>query len=216
MREQRLDAIKKIALDVNDPDSPNYGQFLSQEQLDGLVAPAAEDMAAVKGWLDEHHLSYHQVGVSNLVVSTTVAKASAALTTRFHKIFNLKHSQSVVRASNYYLPTNVHNAVSAVFGLHGLSIPPQKPLIAQSILPAKPASVTPDVLETTYNVEGVKVTPYSRSVNSRDPCTDGHFVRYKICCGFAFFCALQPPEISPGHVACREKKQHAQMALGSH
>ena len=62
MREQRLDAIKKIALDVNDPDSPNYGQFLSQEQLDGLVAPAAEDMAAVKGWLDEHHLSYHQVG----------------------------------------------------------------------------------------------------------------------------------------------------------
>ena len=121
MREQRLDAIKKIALDVNDPDSPNYGQFLAQEQLDGLVAPAAEDMAAVKGWLDEHHPSYHQVGVSNLVVSTTVAEASAALTTRFHKIFNLKHSQSVVRASNYYLPTNVHNAVSAVFGLHGLA-----------------------------------------------------------------------------------------------
>jgi subtilase family serine protease len=164
VREQRLDAIKKIALDVNDPDSPNYGQFLSQEQLDGLVAPAAEDMAAVKGWLDEHHLSYHQVGVSNLVVSTTVAKASAALTTRFHKIFNLKHSQSVVRASNYYLPTNVHNAVSAVFGLHGLPIPPQKPLIAQSILPGKPASVTPDVLETTYNVGGVKVT---RSTKNR-------------------------------------------------
>ena len=91
MREQRLDAIKKIALDVNDPDSPNYGQFLSQEQLDGLVAPAAEDMAAVQGWLDEHHLSYHQVGVSNLVVSTTVAEASAALTTRSYRC-NTIHS----------------------------------------------------------------------------------------------------------------------------
>ena len=81
VREQRIDELKNIARDVNDPDSGKYGQFLTQSQLDRLVMPRVEDMATVKAWLNMHGLEYRQVGVSNLVVSTTVSKASAALTT---------------------------------------------------------------------------------------------------------------------------------------
>ena len=81
VREQRIDEVKKIALDDNNPDSAKYGQFLTQSQLDGLTMPRVEDMATVKAWLHEHGLEYRQVGVSNLVVTTTVSKASTALTT---------------------------------------------------------------------------------------------------------------------------------------
>ena len=54
-------------------------------------------------------------------------------------------------------------AASVVFGLHGLPLPPRRPLEAPP-MPAKPANVTPKVLMDTYSVSGVKV---SRSETNR-------------------------------------------------
>ena len=49
--EQNLDRIKHIALAVSDPTSPVYGDFPTQQQIDDIVAPKAEDVAAVTDWL---------------------------------------------------------------------------------------------------------------------------------------------------------------------
>ena len=51
VRENNMDTIRKIALDVSDPNSPNYGRYLTQTQIDEITAPAAADVAAVRSWL---------------------------------------------------------------------------------------------------------------------------------------------------------------------
>ena len=79
--EQNLDQVKQIALDVNDPTSSNYGNFLSQDKLDGLTAPKASDLSAVTDWLGANGLAYEMKGVSNIEVTTTVFRASKLLST---------------------------------------------------------------------------------------------------------------------------------------
>ena len=58
VNEQGMDEVKAIATAVSDPDSPKYGQFLTQAQLDEIVAPKAEDVEAVTSWLTENSVTY--------------------------------------------------------------------------------------------------------------------------------------------------------------
>ena len=62
--------------------------------------------------------------------------------------------QSIVRAADYELPDAVHDAVAAVFGLHGLPLPPMKPIMPKAGM----AIVTPDVIKSTYKIAGVEPT----------------------------------------------------------
>jgi subtilase family serine protease len=158
VKEQGIEEVQRIALDVNDPTSVNYGQFLTQEKLDSLTAPKASDVLAVKSWLNANGIAYSFKSVSNIEVVTSAFKASKLLNTRFHKISNSKHAQSVIRAADYSLPDEVHAATAAIFGLHGLPLPPTQPLVISSSAPGQPAKVDPNVLASTYSIGGVKTT----------------------------------------------------------
>ena len=88
--------------------------------------------------------------------SALVADAEALLATKFGLLRNAATGQSVLRAGDYSLPDAVEGAVAAVFGLHGVPLPPRQPL--RSADPDEPASVTPAVLASTYSIGGVTVS----------------------------------------------------------
>ena len=117
-----MDEVKKIALEVSTPGSPKYGDFLTQAELDKLTAPKPADISAVSQWLTSEGVDFVFRTASNVEVSTSIAKASFMLKTRFHTISNRQHGQSVVRAADYSLPSAVHEATAAIFGLHGLPL----------------------------------------------------------------------------------------------
>ena len=142
-----MDEVKRVATAVSDPDSPTYGEFISQAQLDAIVAPKSADVAAVTSFLQENGVTYQRKGVSMIEARTTVAKASEMLNTKFHVARHDTDAYAVVQAGDYELPASIHSAVAAVFGLHGLPIPRQV-----AAPPHQPANVTPAVIYTTYDV----------------------------------------------------------------
>jgi tripeptidyl-peptidase-1 len=158
VKEQGVEEVARIALDVNDPNSTNYGKFLTQDALDRLTTPKASDMSAVTDWLSANGVAFSVRTQSNIEVTTSALKASKMLSTRFHEISNRKHGQSVIRAADYSLPSDVHAATAAIFGLHGLPLPPTQPLVIASTAAGQPAKVDPNVIAATYNIGGVKVT----------------------------------------------------------
>lgn len=158
VKEQGLDSIKRVARQISDPSHANYGHYISQAQLNKLTAPKESDMASVLSWLSLQNLHFVQRGVSNIIVATNVTSASRLLKTHFHTIRNIYHNQSVVRASAYELPAEVNAAVAAVFGLHGLPIPPKQMLPYSSGGAPSHGIVTPQVITSTYKVAGVKTT----------------------------------------------------------
>jgi subtilase family serine protease len=181
IKEQGIEEVARIALDVNDPNSTNYGKFLTQDALDRLTSPKASDMATVTDWLNANSVVFSKRTVSNIEVATSALKASNMLSTRFHEIVNREQGQSVVRAADYSLPSAVHAATAAIFGLHGLPLPPTQPLVIASTAPDQQAAkfcspgdpgkhlaescVNPKVIASTYNISGVKVTGKNRKKN---------------------------------------------------
>ena len=53
VREQNMDRIHDMALNVSTPDSSTYGQYLTQAQIDEITAPTAADVTAVRSWLND-------------------------------------------------------------------------------------------------------------------------------------------------------------------
>ncbi len=51
IKQNNIQGLQAKLADIADPNSPNYGQWLSKEEVDKYSAPAAADVAAVKAWL---------------------------------------------------------------------------------------------------------------------------------------------------------------------
>jgi len=127
-----------------------YGQYLSSSEIDQLCAPSKRDVGTVMGWASEAGCAaVFNKGVVD--VSCNQQQASRLLRTSFRFAYSPATNQSALVASAYSLPPAVDAVVAAVYGLHGLPLPPRK-------LPKKlgaavgTATVTPQVLRSTYGV----------------------------------------------------------------
>lgn len=69
---------------------------------------------------------------------------------------NLTHDTLWHRLQDYEIPAQVDVAMDAVFGLHGLPLPPKSRMTSAG--PGMPPAVTPEVLYNAYNIKGVKPT----------------------------------------------------------
>jgi hypothetical protein len=54
LRQRNIEILERTVLDVSDPDSPRYGQYLSTEELEELTRPAEHHYAAVTQWLENN------------------------------------------------------------------------------------------------------------------------------------------------------------------
>lgn len=152
LREQNLDKLRKIAMRVSDPRSDMYGKHLSTAEIYNLTRPSVADATIFRQWLGAHDVPFVTKGSNGFEVSLTTEKAQTLLKTEFSRASNDVTKQKVVRASDYWLPAGVDAVVAAVYGVHGLPLPPRTAL---GTPPTTPASVTPSVLAKTYNVSGV-------------------------------------------------------------
>lgn len=161
--KEKMEELTRIALDVSNPSSSSYGSYLGQTEIDRLSAPAMEDVRAVALWLSSLPPSAKVEFTKGRLVQVDCLREDAEklLTTRFRMVGNQETKQVALRASTFNLPDEVHGSIAAVFGLHGLPLPPKKTSLKAA---AAVADVTPKVIAEQYNVGGVKV---SRSTKNR-------------------------------------------------
>ena len=174
VRQQNMDTIREIALDVSNPDSRAYGKYLGLAQINDITTPTAADVTAVRSWLiaEQFEGSVEEAQGGRLFVLTAPATAMGALLkTQFRRVTNVVTGQTTLRASSFALPAATAAAVSAVFGVHGLPLPPKHKLLLSpnqqpnNVDPADPAVVTPTVIASTYKVTGVVVDRSSKNRN---------------------------------------------------
>ncbi len=86
-----------------------------------------------------------------------------------------------MRAGDYHVPDEVYPNIAAIFGLHGLPLPPQGPIRTDAN--SGYASVTPTVLYQTYSVGGVSVNRSStKNIQSVGEFQGQYMVRRAIPC----------------------------------
>jgi len=165
LKQQNLDELYRVAYAVSDPSGPDYGQHLSSAQLNDLTAPSVADLAQVEEWLAAAGVpSTRLAGEETIEASFTAATAGALLGCSFSFVVNDATGQRALRAGDYRLPNAIHDAVSAVYGMHGLPLPPRASTVAGPDSQAE--KITPAVIAETYKVTGVKPSGSSQTTQA--------------------------------------------------
>eukprot|EP01003_Olkasia_polycarbonata_P005718 NODE_55_length_1873_cov_108.494518_g35_i0.p1 GENE.NODE_55_length_1873_cov_108.494518_g35_i0~~NODE_55_length_1873_cov_108.494518_g35_i0.p1 ORF type:complete len:548 (-),score=152.68 NODE_55_length_1873_cov_108.494518_g35_i0:170-1813(-) len=153
LKQRNRARLAAVAGAVSNPQSAQYGQYLTQKEIAALVAPDAAVVASITQWLKESGASFTVGPNGDMVeVQWTVKAAELALQTTIVEVTNLETKQSALRASALHLPPTVAPHVHTVLGAHGLPLPPRKTL--ESAVPV-PYKVDPTVLASQYKITGV-------------------------------------------------------------
>ena len=163
LKQQNMDKIKQIALDVSNPKSGQYGKYLTQSEIDELTKPDKKDVATVRKFIETSSSKKCTATLKKEILDVECENAHIVqnmLKTKFHVLQNRKkRAQNLLRAKDFYLPIDVNDKVHGIFGLHGLPLPPRKKIDASS----GPASVTPSVIEQVYHIKDAKVSGSSKN-----------------------------------------------------
>ncbi|KAH9855486.1 family S53 protease [Lenzites betulinus] len=170
-----ISALEKALMDVSTPDSPLYGQHLTKEQVEALVAPKPESVAAVNGWLGENGIQATTISPAGdwLSFSIPVSKANTLLGADFTVFNHTPTGNTMIRTLEYSIPADLVGHLDLVHPTTTFTQPFQKPSInftplknkrdrravniSSDAVPAScSATITPTCLEALY---GIPTTP---------------------------------------------------------
>jgi subtilase family serine protease len=183
--EQGLERIRQYALRASTPNDSLYGRFLTTAEIDALCKPDEADLSTVWDWATAGGCEVTFVR-EMATIGCSKPHAEKLLGAEIRRVANDLTKQSALRAGSFTLPNHVDNAVTAVYGLHGLPLPPRR------VLPSDVAAgpkITPDVLRSLYSV-GTAVG--SSNVNNRQAVAEFQDQTMKVADLTAFFAQYVP------------------------
>jgi subtilase family serine protease len=169
-----------LAKAVSDPNSAQFGQFISEAQYAAQYAPTASQVAAVKQWLTGAGLTVSATGPDNHYVAVTgsAAAINSAFGTTLAK-YTINGKQWQAPSSNLSVPASLAGIVQTVTGLtqfghtvkpndlgapaafvnstecssyYGQKVASDKPQFQGKTLPYAPCGYTPSQLRGAYGV----------------------------------------------------------------
>ncbi|KAI0828533.1 family S53 protease [Trametes gibbosa] len=172
-----IPALEKALMDVSTPDSPTYGQHLSKEQVEALVAPKPESVAAVHSWLAENGIQASTTSPAGdwLSFSIPVSKANTLLEAKFSVFNHTPTGKTLIRTLAYSIPTELVGHLDLIHPTTTFAQPFQQPSISFTPLKGKrdlralnissdavPSScsstITPTCLQALYGIPNTPAT----------------------------------------------------------
>ncbi|XP_036398990.1 tripeptidyl-peptidase 1 [Megalops cyprinoides] len=163
LKQQNVDQLRQLLEQVSDPDSLNYGKFLSLEEVASLVHPSELTHKVVQSWLQHHGVKECRTVATQdfLQCDMTVQVAETLLPgSEFHRY--MKGQRSLVRSPT---PYSIHKDLSQhldfVGGVH--RFPPEMQAVSRAWTNEKQPEVgfhlgvTPTVLRSRYNLTAADV-----------------------------------------------------------
>jgi len=104
--------------EVSDPDHERYGQHLSKEEVEGLVAPHDESLDLVNEWIAGFGIVEDELVRSPakdwITLKVPVSLAEKMLDTKYHVWQHKPSGDYLVRTTSYSLPSNLHDHVDVI------------------------------------------------------------------------------------------------------
>lgn len=188
LKQDKEDELIKNLYEVSDPHHHRYGQHLSKEEVEALVAPHPDTVDIVEEWLTFHGVNLddavRKIGGSWLTIKVTVSQAEHMLGNKYNVYHHPRSSDYVVRSLSYALPRDLHEHIKVITPTTYFSTfrsmkatsflqPEIKPLSKVDAAPPStdatvPSScantITPTCLRALYNTSSY--VPAATSINS--------------------------------------------------
>ncbi|EJF62249.1 tripeptidyl peptidase A [Dichomitus squalens] len=116
--QPKFDVLEKHLYEVSDPFHERYGQHLTKEEVEALVAPEAESIHLVNEWLASHGIYEDDLARSPakdwVHIKVPVSLAEEMLKTEYHIWTHDASGDSVIRTTSYSLPEHLHEHVELI------------------------------------------------------------------------------------------------------
>ncbi|KAJ7508833.1 peptidase S8/S53 domain-containing protein, partial [Mycena galericulata] len=119
LKQNKIEELISSLFEVSDPTHEKYGQHLSKEEVDALVAPHPDSVEAVESWLEHHGINpadpYFRSSAGDwITIRASVAQAESMLNTKYGVYHHAGSDSSVVRTMEYSLPRELHSHVDVI------------------------------------------------------------------------------------------------------
>jgi len=116
IKQRNLDKLERTLMAVSDPQSGNYGQHLTHEEIQQLVTPRPDSISMVVEWLTDHGITSWSSSSNNDFIQfvTSVATAEKLLEAEYHSFKHTKFDVTVIRTFNYSIPNKIKYAIDFI------------------------------------------------------------------------------------------------------
>lgn len=136
--DDREKAFRSYLHDLNNPASPNFHHWLTEEQIGKMFGPAPEDVSKVTQWLSSQGLKVTKATPDRMMVffSGTPAALNKAFHTSLHK-YTVDGEVHFANSSEQQIPAALTPVVKGVASLHNFFPKPQHTAIGKLALDRK-------------------------------------------------------------------------------
>ena len=121
LRQNNIDQLEEILLDISSPSSPNYGKFMTREEIVNITSNIVACNTLMKYFRsnDNFHVISESLGGEFIAVEANISVWEKTLKTKFnlysHKSSKHDINKGIVRCEEYTLPLELEDHVSYVF-----------------------------------------------------------------------------------------------------
>jgi len=166
--------------------TPRYGDHLSKEEVDELIAPSSTTVESLEAWLAYHDIdpisSLSRTDAGDWVtVTIPIGKVEDMLDAKYSVYNHVDTGQTIVRTTSYSLPGVLHEHVSVIApttyfgtmramksqifkGPFGDRVPAPNTASPEAEAPTCVSDITPACLFTLYNATGYVPTATDKNV----------------------------------------------------
>jgi subtilase family serine protease len=172
---------------ISDPDSPLFGQFLSDDDYNAKYAPTDDDVAAVRAHLEQAgmRVSYIPANRSYIAASGSTAEVERAFSTQLG-LYRVGDGVKRAPLAGAALPNEVYSRVAVVLGLYSpVSFAPRRVTVGG----VKPAAVWHKLHPNDAVPPNTCSEWFGQIPDTQDPAYPGYAPLTYLPCGY-----------KPGHV----------------
>ncbi|TFL02170.1 Pro-kumamolisin, activation domain-containing protein [Pterulicium gracile] len=176
LTQRDFPGLEKALYAAATPGSPQYGQYLSKDQVNDYASPSEEAVASVSSWLESQGLSPSSLSPSGdwITVQATVRQANRLLQAEFKRYEAEGLDGPVVRTLSYTIPDMVKDHIAAMHPTtadEGNAIPPSCVRGSDK----DPVEITrPYSLPCRFDLYGIPYTALGSSVEGNDLWMSGY------------------------------------------
>ncbi|XP_068194952.1 tripeptidyl-peptidase 1 [Antennarius striatus] len=160
LKQQNIEQLEETLRRVSDPDSAQYGKYLTLEEVSSLVRPSELTQKVVHQWLASHGIkNCWTVQTQDFLQCTMTADVAETLLSGSKFQHYVRDGQSVVRSSSpYSVSDDIHQHLDFVGGLHRFPPKGQQDYSKAYYLKRNQSKVgfhlgvTPAILRERYNL----------------------------------------------------------------
>ncbi|KAI9714048.1 MAG: hypothetical protein M1820_000778 [Bogoriella megaspora] len=106
LAQQNLDRLESKLQAVSTPNSPSYGDYLTQAEINSIFGASNESSEAVKSWLESSGVKNYVTRGDSIWFQTSVSNANSMLGTTFHNFADATGTKKL-RTTQYSIPQDL-------------------------------------------------------------------------------------------------------------